>query len=179
MASLCSKMVVKDELSKLGIQYISLELGVVELENPISTEQRQLLKENIMIYGLDLLDDKKDILVEKIKNTIIEIIHYSEAIPKVSHSIFLSRKLGYDYTYLSNIFTEVKGITIQQYIIIIKIEKVKELILHNELNLSEIAYKMHYSSASHLSKQFKKITGVTPSIFKDLKMNRADNLENL
>jgi len=128
---------------------------------------------------LELLEDKKLILTERIKNAIIEIIYYTEDIPKVNYSHFLSTKLGYDYTYLSNLFTEVKGITIQQYIIIIKIEKVKELILLDEHNLAEIAYKLHYSSASHLSKQFRKITGVTPSIFKELKMNRSNNLENL
>src|SRR5690606_28047969 len=134
---------------------------------------------NLMAYGLELLDDKKSILIERIKNSITEIIYYSEDTPKVNYSNYLSQKLGYDYTYLSNIFTGVKGITIQQYIIILKIEKVKEYLLYGELNLSEIAYKLHYSSVAHLSNQFKKTTGVTPSFFKQLKLKRANNLENM
>ena len=179
MVSLRCKMVVRDELGKLGIPFLSLELGMVDLEHPISAEQRQLLRQNLLVFGLELLDDKKSILIERIKNTITETIHYSEDIPKVNYSIYLSEKLGYDYTYLSNIFTEVKGITIQQYIIINKIEKVKELILYDELNLSEIAFKLHYSSVAHLSNQFKKITGVTPSFFKHLNLMRSENLENM
>jgi hypothetical protein len=172
-------MVVKDELCRLGLQYSTLELGMVDLLEPISAELRQLLRINLMEFGLEVLDDKKSILIERIKNTITEIIHYSEDIPRVNYSVFLSQKLGYDYTYLSNIFTEVKGITIQQYIIILKIEKVKEYLLYDELNLSEIAFKLHYSSVPHLSNQFKKITGVTPSFFKQLKLKRAENLENI
>lgn len=179
MVSLRCKMVVKDELCKLGLEYISLELGMVNLGGSISANLRQMLRENLMVYGLELLDDKKSILIERIKNTITEIIHDSEDIPRVNYSIYLSQKLGYNYTYLSNIFTEVKGMTIQQYIIINKIEKVKEFLLYDELNLSEIAFKLHYSSVAHLSNQFKKTTGVTPSLFKQLKLNRADNLENL
>lgn len=179
MVSHRCRLVVKDELCKLGLQFISLELGMVHLETSISDDLRQILKKNLMVYGLEVLEDKKLILIERIKNSIIEIIYYTEDIPKVNYSNFLSAKLGYDYTYLSNLFTEVKGITIQHYIIIIKIEKVKELILLDEHNLAEIAYKLHYSSASHLSKQFKKTTGVTPSVFKELKMNRSNNLENM
>jgi len=179
MVSLRCKMVVKDELCNLGIDYNLLELGLVDLTEQISSEKREMLKINLLRSGLELLDDKKSILIERIKNTITEIIHYSEEIPKVNYSIYLSQKLGYDYTYLSNVFTEVKGITIQQYIIINKIEKVKELILYDELNLSEIAFKMHYSSVAHLSNQFKKHTGVTPSFFRQLKLKRGDNLENI
>src|SRR5690554_5898892 len=179
MVSLRCKMVVKDELDKLGLHYTTLELGMVDLTEALSADTRQTLKENLAAYGLELLDDKKGILIERIKNTITEMFHYSDEIPKVNFSIHLSEKLGYDYTYLSNIFTEVKGITIQQYIIINKIEKVKEFILYDELNLSEIAFALHYSSVSHLSTQFKKITGVTPSFFKQLKLKRSDNLENM
>jgi AraC-like DNA-binding protein len=171
-------MMVKEELCKLCIPYNSLELGIVELQESISVDQRLLLKTNLMLSGLELLDDKKSILTERIKNAITEIIHSSEDSPKLNYSIFLSQKLGYDYTYLSNTFKEVKGITIQQYIILSKIEKVKELILYDELNLSEIAFKMNYSSVAHLSNQFKKVTGVTPSFFKQWKLGRSDNLEN-
>lgn len=179
MVSLRCKMVVKDELYNLGIGFNLIELGTVDLTEPISAEQREKLKINLMKSGLELMDDKKSILIEKIKNSIIEIIHYSDDMPKENFSIYLSQKLGYDYTYLSNVFTEVKGITIQQYIIIHKIEKVKELLLYDELNLSEIAFKLHYSSVAHLSSQFKKVTGVTPSFFKQLKLKRTTNLENL
>jgi AraC-like DNA-binding protein len=171
-------MMVKEVLCKLGIPFNSLELGIVELGESISSDQRHLLKTNLMLSGLELLEDKRSILTERIKNAITEIIQSPEDSPKLSYSIFLSQKLGYDYTYLSNTFKEVKGITIQQYIIISKIEKVKELILYDELNLSEIAFKMNYSSVAHLSNQFKKITGVTPSFFKQLKLGRSDNLEN-
>jgi len=179
MVSLRCKMLVQAELCNLAIAYNFLELGIVELQQPISTEQREILKINLLKSGLELLDDKKSILVERIKNTITEVIHHSEELPRANFSIYLSQMLGYDYTYLSNVFSEVKGITIQQYIIINKIEKVKELILYDELNLSEIAYKMHYSSVAHLSNQFKKITGVTPTFFRQLKLNRGENLENL
>lgn len=178
MVSLRCKMVVKNELMKLGLSYITLELGVVELGDSISADVRQLLKINLMEYGLELLDDKKSILTERIKNTLTELIHSTIDTTKENYSIFLSQKLGYDYTYLSNVFKEIKGTTIQQYIIITKIEKVKEYLLYGELNLSEIAYKMHYSSVAHLSNQFKKVTGVTPSFFKQSKSNRSDNLEN-
>jgi len=126
-----------------------------------------------------LLDNKKSILIEKIINVIVEMIHYSEEVPKVNYSDFISEKLGYDYTYLSNIFSEVKGITIQQFIIIHKIERVKELLLYDELNLSEISYKLNYSSVAHLSNQFKKVTGLTPSYYKKLKKKRMANLENV
>jgi AraC-like DNA-binding protein len=126
-----------------------------------------------------VLDDKRSILVEKIKNVIIEMIHHSDEAPIVNYSDFISEKLNYDYTYLSNIFSEVKGLTIQQYIIINKIERVKELLLYDELNLTEISYKLHYSSVAHLSNQFKKITGLSPSFFKQLKQKRKSNLENM
>ncbi|HSI77159.1 MAG TPA: AraC family transcriptional regulator [Lunatimonas sp.] len=171
-------MVVKNELCKLGLRYKTLDLGVVELGEPISADLRQLLRKNLLEYGLELLDDKKNILTERIKNTITEIVHSPNETPKENYSNFLSHKLGYDYTYLSNVFKEVKGITIQQYIIINKVERVKEYLLYDELNLSEIAHKMNYSSVAHLSNQFKKITGVTPSFFKQSKSNRSDNLEN-
>ncbi len=174
MVSLRCKMLVKEELKKMGIWYVIVDLGTVEILEDITEEQREQLNKNLLKSGLELLDNKKSILIEKIKTLIIEMIHYSEfdEVSKIKFSNFLSEKLDYDYTYLSSIFSEIKGITIEQYIIINKIERVKELILYNELSLSEIANKLHYSSVAHLSAQFKKITGLTPSFFKQLAQNR-------
>ena len=174
MVSLRCKMMVKEELKKLGIVYVIVDLGMVEILEDITAEQRETLSKNLLKSGLELLDDKKSILIEKIKTIIIEMIHYAESdeVSKLKFSNFLSEKLGYDYTYLSNAFSEVKGITIEQYIISNKIERVKELILYDDLSLSEIADQLHYSSLSHLSGQFKKVTGLTPSFFKHLAQNR-------
>jgi AraC-like DNA-binding protein len=172
-------MLVKQELTKLGLHYVIVELGMVEILEDITDVQRQQLKENLKKSGLELLDDKRSVLIEKIKSLIVEMIHYSDELPKVNYSDYISEKLGYDYTYLSNIFSEVKGITIQHFIILNKIEHVKELLLYDELNLSEISYKLHYSSVAHLSNQFKKITGLSPTYFKQLKNKRRENLENL
>lgn len=179
MVSLRCKMMVKEELKKLGLHYVLVDLGTVEIMEDITPEQHELLKINLLKSGLELLDDKKSILIEKIKNLITEMIHYSDDLPDVNYSDYISEKLKYDYTYLANVFSEVKGITIQQYIIIHKIEKVKELLLYDELNLTEISYKLHYSSVAHLSNQFKKVTGLSPSYFKKLKQKRDDNLENV
>ncbi|MFC2129462.1 helix-turn-helix domain-containing protein [Bacteroidota bacterium] len=172
-------MMVKEELEKLGLKYTIVDLGMVEILEDISPIQREQLKNSLLKSGLELLDDKRSILIEKIKNVITEMIHYTEEIPKVNYSDYISEKLGYDYTYLANTFSEVKGITIQQFIIINKIEKVKELLLYNELNLTEISYKLHYSSVAHLSNQFKKVTGLSPSYYKQLKNKRRKNLENM
>jgi AraC-like DNA-binding protein len=172
-------MVVKSELEKLGIPYSSLDLGMVETMGTLTVEQIEMLRKNLLKSGLELLEDKKSILIEKIKNVIIEMIHYSEELPKMNYSDYISEKLGYDYTYLANTFSEVKGITIQQFIINHKIERVKELLLYDELSLAEISYKLHYSSAAHLSNQFKKVTGLSPSFFKKLKQKRGQNLENI
>lgn len=179
MVSLRCKMMVKEELKKLGLQFVVVDLGMIEILENISPTQRKQLKENLLNSGLELLDDKKSILIEKIKNIIIEMIHYSDELPKINYSNYISEKLGLDYTYLANTFSEVKGITIQQFIIIHKIERVKELLIYDELNLTEISYKMHYSSVSHLSNQFKKVTGLTPSYYKKLKDKRKQNLEDL
>ncbi|AYB29980.1 helix-turn-helix domain-containing protein [Chryseolinea soli] len=179
MVSLRCKMIVKEALEKLGLHETALDLGLVEILEEITSEQRQLLKETLGRSGLELLDDKKSILIDKIKTVIIEMIHYSDELPTVNYSDYISEKLDYDYTYLSNIFSEVKGITIQHFIIMHKIEKVKELLLYDEMNLSEISYKLHYSSVSHLSNQFKKITGLSPSFFKKLRQKRTANLEDL
>tara|TARA_B100000925_G_C21748341_1_gene362347 strand:+ start:75 stop:590 length:516 start_codon:yes stop_codon:yes gene_type:complete len=170
---------VKVELEKFNLHPTILDLGMVEINEDITPEQRDLLKTNLLKSGLELLDDKRSILIERIKNLIIEMIHYSDELPKVNYSDYISEKLSYDYTYLSNIFSEVKGTTIQQFIILHKIEKVKELLLYDELNLSQIAYKLHYSSVAHLSNQFKKVTGLTPSFYKQLKKKRKSNLEDL
>jgi len=179
MVSLRCKMMVKEELKKLGLKYVVVDLGTVEILEDITQKQRLQLKKNLLKSGLELLDDKKSILIEKIKNVITEMIHYTDELPKENYSEYISEKLGYDYTYLANTFSEVKGITIQQFIIINKIERVKELLLYDELNLSEISYKLNYSSAAHLSNQFKKVTGLTPSYYKQLKNKRTDNLENM
>lgn len=179
MVSLRCKMIVKEELAKLGLRYVVVDLGTVEILEDITENQRANLKASLLRSGLELLDDKKSILIEKIKNVITEMIHYSDEVPKVNYSEYISDKLQYDYTYLSNMFSEVKGITIQQYIIINKIERVKELLLYDELNLTEISYKLQYSSVAHLSNQFKKVTGLSPSFYKQLKQKRKVNLENL
>jgi AraC-like DNA-binding protein len=172
-------MIVKEELLALGLKYVVIDLGMVEILEDITQEQHDLLKTNLRKSGLELLDDKRSILIEKIKSVVVEMIHNSDELPKVNYSDYISEKLGYDYTYLSNIFSEVKGTTIQNFIIIHKIEKVKELLLYDELNLTEISYKLHYSSVAHLSNQFKKITGLSPSFYKQLKQKRMGNLENM
>ncbi|WP_207211072.1 helix-turn-helix domain-containing protein [Flagellimonas olearia] len=179
MVSLRCKMVVKEELKKLGLHYVNVDLGTIEILEDITDLQREQLRESLMKYGLELLDDHRKIIIEKIKSVIIEMIHYSDELPKVNYSDYISEKLGYDYTYLANTFSEVKGITIQQFIIMNKIERIKELLLYDELNLTEISYLLHYSSVSHLSNQFKKITGLTPSYYKKLKKKRFKNLEDL
>ncbi len=172
-------MMVKEELIKLGLHYVIVDLGMVEILEDISQQQHDQLKINLAKSGLELLDDKKSILIDRIKNVIIEMVHYTDELPDVNYSVYISEKLHYDYTYLSNLFSEVKGITIQQFIIIHKIERVKELLLYNELNLTEISYLMHYSSVAHLSTQFKKVTGLSPSFFKQLQEKRKRNLENM
>lgn len=179
MVSLRCKMMVKSELEKLGLLYRYVDLGTVELIEPITSKQRKELTHNLLVSGLELMEDKKSILIEKIKALIIDMVHYSEEFPQVNNSDYISEKLGYDYIYLSNIFSEVKGITLQQFIIIHKIEKVKELLLYDELSLTEIAYHLHYSSVGHLSSQFKKITGLTPTFYKQIKNKRRQNLEDI
>ena len=179
MVSIRCKMIVKSELEKLCIPYSSVELGEAVISEDITEEKKEELKLALKLSGLELMDDHKSILIEKIKNVIIEMVHYTDDPIKVNFSEYLSNKLNYDYTYLSNLFTEVQGTTIEKFIIFHKIERVKELIVYDELNLSEIAYKLHYSSVAHLSNQFKKITGLTPSHFKKLKEKKRTNLENI
>lgn len=172
-------MLVKAELERLGLHYTTVELGEVDIMENITAEQHDQLDRSLKKAGLELMDDKKSMLVEKIKNVIIEMIHYADELPLTKYSVFLSEKLNYDYTYLANLFSEVRGITIEHFIIIHKIERVKELLVYGDLNLTEIADKLHYSSVGHLSNQFKKTTGLTPSHFKNLKQKRRNNLDNL
>lgn len=172
-------MVVKAELENLGLQYIYVKIGEANIKENISKEQIDQLDKTLKKSGLELMDNKKSVLVEKIKSTIIELVHYTENQIKVNLSDYISERLNYDYTYLANLFSEVKGTTIEKFYLNHKIEKVKELIIYDELNLSEIAYKMHYSSVAHLSNQFKKYTGLTPSHFKELKNKRRDTLEKV
>ena len=179
MVSLRCKILVKEELLKLGISYIRVDLGEVEIKENITQEQHDLIKEVLLQSGLELMDNKKAMLIERIKNAIIELVHHTDELPKFKFSDYLAEKLEYDYTYLANLFSETEGVTIEHFIIIHKIERVKELIIYGELNLSEIAWKMHYSSVAHLSNQFKKITGLTPTFFKSLKHKRRAMLENM
>jgi len=179
MVSMRCKMVVKEEFKKLGLPFIVVDMGVVDSMEDITTEQRELIRIALLKSGLELMDDRKAVLIEKIKNVIIDRIHYSDELPKVNFSDYLSEKLNHDYGYLANLFSEVQGTTIEKFIISHKIERVKELIIYDELNFTEIAWKMHYSSVAHLSNQFKKITGLTPSHFKNLKNKRRKPIEDI
>jgi AraC-like DNA-binding protein len=179
MVSIRCKMVVKSELDKLGLHYQKVDLGEVNVKEILTNEQRDQLKAGLLRSGLELMDDKKSVLIERIKNLVIEMVHYSEEVPKKNFSDFLSEKLKYDYTYLANLFSEVTGLTIEQYIIAHKIERVKELLIYDELTLTEISYRLSYSSVAHLSNQFKKVTGLTPSFYKQLKNKKRTPLENV
>lgn len=179
MVSNRCKMAVKEELRKLGLHFIVVDLGEVEIMENISMEQREKLKLCLLSSGLELMDDRKAMLIEKIKNVIIEMVHHSEEAIKINFSDYLHEKLNHDYTYLSNLFSEVQGTTIEQFIISHKTERIKELIIYGELNITEIAWKMNYSSVAHLSSQFKKVTGLSPSHFKKLKDKRRNPLEEI
>jgi len=172
-------MVVKQELKRLGLHYVVVELGEVEVLENISAQQKENFKTALLKFGLELMDDKKSILIERIKKVVIELVHYTDEELKVNFSEHLSEKLNYDYTYLANLFSEVEGTTIEHFIIMHKIERVKELLVYDELSLKEISYKLHYSSVAHLSNQFKKITGLTTSHFKRLKNYRRAGLVDL
>ncbi len=179
MVCIRCKMVVKQELKKLGLHAVAVDLGEVEILESISPAQQAEFKTALHKFGLELMDNKKSILIEKIKQVIIELIHYTDEPLKINFSNHLSEKLNYDYTYLANLFSAVEGTTIEHFIIVHKIEKVKELLVYDELSLTEISYKLHYSSVAHLSNQFKKITGLTPSYFKKLKRHRRMEIETL
>jgi YesN/AraC family two-component response regulator len=172
-------MVVKAAAEELNIPYSNVDLGFIEIDEKLSESVLEKFKAKLLKSGLEILDDKRSILIEKIKNVVIEMVHYADEFPKVNFSTYLSEKVGYDYTYLSNLFTEVKGTTIQEFIILHKIEKAKELIMYNEMSIADIAYTLNYSSAAHFSTQFKKVTGLTPSFFKKLKKQREADLEDL
>jgi AraC-like DNA-binding protein len=179
MVSTRCKMVVKEELRKLGLHFIVVDLGEVEIMETLTFDQREELRAVLLESGLELMDDKRAVLIEKIKNVIIEVVHHSDEIIKVNFSTYLSERLNHDYTYLANLFSEVQGTTIEQFLISHKIERIKELIIYGELNVTEIAWKMNYSSVAHLSNQFKKMTGLSPSHFKKLKDKRRSPIEDI
>lgn len=178
MVSQRCKMVVKEVLQQLHLHYV-VDMGVADIMEDITLEQLEEIRVALKRVGLELMDDKKAVLIERIKNLIVEMVHFNEDLPKTNFSDYLSEKLNYDYTYLANLFSEVQGTTIEKFIISHKIERVKELIIYDELNLTEIAYVMHYSSIAHLSNQFKKVTGLTPSHFKSLKNKRRSAIEEI
>jgi AraC-like DNA-binding protein len=179
MVSKRCKMAVQEELDKLDLHYIFVELGEVDVMENLTPEQFEQIRTGLLKTGLELIDDKRAMLIEKIKHVIIDMIHHSDEIIKMNFSDFLSEKLGYDYTYLANLFSKVQGITIEQFIILHKIEKIKELIIYDELNISEIAWKLSYSSVAHLSNQFKKVTGLSPSHFKQMRNIRRQPIEDI
>lgn len=179
MVSARCKIVAKAELKKLKLHYVMVDLGEVEIMENLSDEMHASLKAGLLQSGLELMDDKRSVLIEKIKNIVVEVVHYMEEPLRINFSDYLSKKLSHDYTYLSNLFSEVQGATIEHFLIAHKIERVKELLVYNELTLTEIAYKMNYSSVAHLSNQFKKVTGLTPSHFKKMKNKRRNALENI
>jgi AraC-like DNA-binding protein len=179
MVSLRCKMMVKSELENLGLHYKSVELGEVLLSHVITEEERAQLACALHRSGLELMDDKKAMLIEKIITIVVEMVHYTEEPPTINFSDFLSQKLNQDYSKLSEIFSLTKGLTIEKFIILHKVERIKELIIYDELNITEIADKLHYSSVAHLSNQFKKVTGLTPTFFKNLTLRKRQNLEDL
>lgn len=172
-------MAASQILKDLKIPYSSVKLGEVELLESISEDTLNILKEKLLDIGFELIDDKKSRLIEKIKNILIELVHYAEEDQKLNLSAYLSDKLNYDYNYLSNLFSEIEGTTIEKYFIAQKIEKVKELLVYDELTLSQIADKLGYSSIAHLSNQFKKVTGLSPSHFKNIKTVKRKPLDQV
>lgn len=179
MVTIRCKMVLQSELEKLGLKYINIELGEVELDTAPTADQIECLKQALLETGLEIMGDKKAVLIERIKAVVIEMVHYAKDAPSMSFSEFLREKLGLGYTYLANTFMQVKGVTIEQFIILHKVERIKELLIYDELNINEIANEMHYSSSAHLSNQFKRMTGLTPSEFKMLKHHQRKNLDEL
>jgi len=178
MSNRC-KTVVKEELKKLGLHFIIVDLGEVDIMETLSQEQREALKTALLPFGLELMDDKKAVLIQKIKHTITELVYGSDELIKTNFSNFLSIKLNQDYNYMANLFSEVQGTTIEQFVIGHKIERIKELMIYGELNITEIAWKMNYSSVAHLSNQFKKATGLSPSHFKQLRTRREHPAEEV
>ena len=179
MTTVSSQKQVKSIVEKLGLQLVSIDIGEIEVGEILSARQYEKLKESLYQNDFEMISGKENILTEKIKNVVIEMIHYSDEMPVIKYSSYISSKLKTNYTYLSKIFSKVKNVTIEHFIILHKIERVKQLLLYNDLTLSEIAWKLHYSSTAHLSAQFKKITGVTPSLFKKLEYKDLIPLESL
>lgn len=179
MVSLRCKMLVKAELEKVGATPLSIELGSAEIQDELTDKQKVILKNNLFVAGLPLIEDKKISIIEGIKNAVVEMVHHADEFPIVNYSEYIKSRLNMDYVYLSNIFSEIEGRTIQQFIITHKIEKVKELLMYDEYNLTEISYKLNYSSVAHLSNQFKKVTGLSPSCFKKMNLTRTQILENV
>ncbi len=172
-------MAVKNELDKLGIEPIDVQLGEVTLEKELTTQEKEKFSKALVSLGFELIDDKKSRLIEQIKNTIIDLVHHQDNETKTNLSDVLSEKLHHDYNYLSNLFSEVEGTTIEKYFIAQKIEKVKELLVYDELSLSEIAFRLNYSSVAYLSNQFKKVTGLSPSHFKKIREKRRKPLDEV
>ena len=172
-------MAVADVFKKLGLYPQTITLGEVELKEESVAAVRQQLEKALNVLGFEILDDRRSQLIEKIKNALVKWIHHSEDTPEQNLSTLLSQELHYDYKYLSKLFSEVEGITIEKYAIAQKIEKVKELLLYDELSLSEIAYRLGYSSAAYLSNQFKKQTGLTPTFFKAMRSQNRQNLDEV
>jgi len=179
MVSNCCKTMVKEALTQVGLTATAITLGEVDLREDVPPETLRQLRVLLIKSGHELMDDKRAILIERIKNVVIEIVHYADEASKINFSAHLGDTLGYDYTYLANLFSETTGITIEHFMILHKIERAKELIIYDELNMTEIAHKLNYSSASHLSNQFKKITGLTPSFFKSLNNKKRISLEDV
>jgi AraC-like DNA-binding protein len=179
MVSTRCKIVVKDILRKLGYHFFLVDLGEVEVMEELSLEQLNELKIALHSVGFELMDDKKAILIERVKIVIVDLVHYAENLPSIKFSDYLSQKLNHDYTYMANLFSDVQGTTIEQYIIGHKIERIKELLIYGELNITEIAYKMNYSSVAHMSNQFKKVTGLTPTHFKNLKDKKRNPIDEI
>jgi len=179
MVSNRCKLAVKAALKELKLHFIIVDLGEIDIMEDISAEQKELLNNELLKSGLELMDDKRAILIERIKNVIVEMIHHTDEIIKVNFSDYLSGKLNHNYTYLANLFSEVQGTTIAQFLMLHKVERIKELIIYDELSISEIAWKMDYSSVAHLSNQFKKVTGLTPSHFKQMKKKRRKPIEEI
>ena len=179
MVSERCKIVVREELKKMGLHFIVIGLGEIEIMEVLTFEQRQHLKSTLLLTGLELMDYKSAELTEKIKSLIIEMIHNAKELPKINFSAYISEKLHYDYNYLSNLFSKLQGISIQQFILINRIERAKELLMDGELNLTRISYKLQYSSVAHLSNQFKQITGLSPRNFMSLKDRIRIPIEDL
>jgi AraC-like DNA-binding protein len=179
MTTLHSKNEVKVIVENLGLHLVAIDIGQIEMDETFSTLKLKTLKETLLHHDFEIVSDKEGIVTEKVKNVIIEMIHYSDELPITKYSNYISNKLKINYTYLSKIFSKVKNTTIEHFIIAHKIERVKHLLLYNNMTLSEIAWKLHYSSTAHLSAQFKKVTGLTPSRFKKLKCKELIPVESL